>query len=108
MTKIDLINKLKDSPFTDKIINMWLETLQDDNNCSQFLEAIKLNNKQWESYKQHGITVNEYNDSVIKHYTNVQELPLTVVMPILIGSCDEISNSFIAKQFEKTLVHIKL
>jgi len=101
--KINFLNKLKDSPYSDKLINMWLETLQDDYNCSQYLESIKLNNSQWESYKQHGISVDEYNQCVVNHYKDIQGLPHTLVIPILVGSCDEISNSFLASEMMKNL-----
>jgi hypothetical protein len=103
MTKNTFLKKLKDSPYSDKLIGKWMKTFSDDSMSSQYLQAIELNNRQWLSYKKDGISVEEYNDCVYKHYKNEQDIPHNLIIPIFLGSCDEISNSFLAKEFVKNL-----
>ena len=97
------LSRLKNAPYSDILIGMWMETLKDDSVCIQFLEAIKLNNEQWKEYKKGGVEISDYVDAIYKHYTQEQEIPHNLVLPILIGSCDEISNAFIAGQALKNI-----
>ena len=101
--KNNFLKKLKDSPYSDELISKWMNTFKDDSICVQFLQAIKLNNEGWEHNKQNGITIEDYNNSVMKHYTELQELPKSLAMTILIGSCDEIAHTFVATEAMKNL-----
>jgi hypothetical protein len=97
------LSRLKNAPYTDNLIDMWMKTFKDDSVCIQFLEAIKLNDKQWKEYKEGGVEISDYVNLIYKHYTQEQEIPHNLVLPILIGSCDEISNAFIAGQALKNI-----
>jgi len=39
------INTLKEAPYNDNLIDMWLETFKEEQNLYQFLQAIELNNR---------------------------------------------------------------
>ena len=101
--KNNFLKKLKESPYSDKLISMWMNTFKDDSICIQFLQAIKMNDEGWEFNKQNGITIKEYNNSVMKHYTELQEIPHKLAMTILLGSCDEIRHNFVATEAMKNL-----
>jgi hypothetical protein len=103
MTKNQFLKKLKDSPYSDKLIAKWMKTFRDDSICSQYLQAIQMTNEGWKSNKENGISVDDYNQSVILHYKIIQGIPHNLVIPILIGCCDEISNSFVATEAMKNL-----
>ena len=97
------LSKLKNSPYSDTLINQWMKTFKDDSVCVQFLQAIRMNNEQWREYKNGGVEISDYVDCVYKHYTQEQELPHNLAITILIGSCDDISNTFIAGQALKNI-----
>ena len=101
--KNKFLKKLKDSPYSDKLIAKWMETFKDDSMSSQYLQAIELNNRQWLSYKKEGISVDDYNKCLYNHYKNDQQIPHNLIIPIFLGSCDEISNSFVATEAMKNL-----
>ena len=102
------INTLKEAPYSDNLIDMWLETFKEEQNLYQFLQAIELNNRQWEEFKANGVECGEYVNLVVKHYTEEQGIPFNLVIPILIGSCEEIRDTFLAQQALKSITHIKL
>ena len=97
------ISRLKNAPYSDNLIDMWMETFKDDSNCIQFLRAIKLNNEQWKEYKKGGVEISDYVEAIYNHYTQVQDIPHNLVIPILIGSCDEIRDTFIAGEALKNI-----
>jgi hypothetical protein len=101
--KKSFLSKLKNSPYSDTLINQWMETFKDESVCSQFLEAIRMNNEQWREYKNGGVTITEWVDAIYKHYTQEQELPHNLAITILIGSCNDISNEFIAREAMKSI-----
>lgn len=103
------LSKLKNSPYSDTLISMWMKTFKDDSICIQFLQAIELNNSQWKEYKEGGVDIQEFVDAIYKSYTKAQDIPHNLAMTILIGSCDEISNQFIAREALKNITfHIKM
>lgn len=108
MTPQQFINTLKESPYSDKLIDMWLETFKDPSNTKPYLQAIKLNNRQWKEFKSGGVECSEYVNLVVKHYKEEQGLPHNWVIPILIGSCEEIRDTFLAQEALKSIIHIKL
>ena len=97
------LSKLKNSPYSDTLINQWMKTFKDDSVCSQFLEAIRMNNEQWKEYKNGGVTISEWVDAIYNHYTVEQGIPHNLAMTILIGSCNDISNQFIAREAMKSV-----
>jgi hypothetical protein len=97
------LSKLKNAPYSDKLISMWTETFKDDSIFIQFLNAIKLNNEQWKEYRKGGVTISEYVQAVYNHYTVEQGIPHNLVIPIFIGSSDEIANQFIADEAIKNM-----
>jgi hypothetical protein len=80
-----------------------METFKDDSVCVQFLDAILRNNEQWREYKNGGVTISEWVDAIYNHYTQEQELPHNLAITILIGSCNDISNQFIAREAMKSV-----
>jgi hypothetical protein len=101
--KKNFLSKLKNSPYSDTLIKQWMETFKDDSVCSQFLEAIRMNNEQWREYKNGGVTISEWVDAIYNHYTQEQELPHNLAITILIGSCNDISKQFIAREAMKSV-----
>lgn len=97
------LSKLKNAPYTDKLIFTWMETFKDDSVCIQFIEAIELNNSQWKEFKKRGVCIVEFVDAIYNSYTNQQDIPHNLAITILIGSCDEISNTFLAGQALKNV-----
>jgi len=108
ITKQQFLTKLKNAPYSDSLISKWMKSFKDDEMCNQYLQAIELNNQCWDEYKEDGVDVGKYVDSVYNHYRNVQDLPHTLVIPILIGSCDEISDFFLAKEAFRSITKISL
>ena len=108
MTPQQFINTLKEAPYSDKLIGMWLETFKEKENLNQFLKAIEINNRQWKEFKSGGIECSEYVNLVVKHYKEEQGLPHNLVIPILIGSCEEIRDTFLAQEALKSIIQIKL
>jgi hypothetical protein len=102
-SKQQFLKKLKEAPYSNKLILKWVETFKDDQICNQYLQAIEINNKQWNEYKVDGVNIDTYVDLIYNEYNNIQNLPHSLVAPILIGSCDEISNAFIAKEAMKNI-----
>jgi hypothetical protein len=103
------LSKLKNAPYSDKLISMWMETFKDDSICIQFLQAIELNNSQWKEYKEGGVAIEEFVDAIYNSYTKAQDIPHNLAIAILIGSCNEISNTFIAGQALKNITfHVKM
>jgi hypothetical protein len=80
-----------------------MKTFKDDSVCVQFLQAILMNNEQWREYKKGGVTISEWVDAIYNHYTVEQEIPHNLAMTILIGSCNDISNEFIAREAMKNV-----
>jgi hypothetical protein len=105
--KKNFINKLQDSPYSDTMIDAWVELFKDDSNCSMYLEAIKLVNTGWGVNKSRGVDVTDYINATVNHFKVEQEIPTFSIIPILVGACDEISNMFIAKEMMKNLVVLK-
>ena len=101
--KKNFLSKLKNSPYSDTLINQWMKTFKDDSVCVQFLQAILMNNEQWREYKKGGVTITEWVDAIYNHYTQEQELPHNLAITILIGSCNDISNQFIAREAMKSV-----
>jgi len=101
------IQTLKDAPYSDNLIDMWLETFKDEHNLNQFMSAIELNNRQWAEYKKGGVQVGEYVKLVVKHYKEEQGIPHNLVIPILIGSCEEIRDTFLAQEAMKSIIHFQ-
>ena len=97
------LSKLKNAPYTDKLISTWMETFKDDSICIQFIQAIELNNSQWKVFKKHGFTIEEFVDTIYDTYTNAQDIPHNLAITLLIGCCDEISNTFLAGQAMKNI-----
>jgi hypothetical protein len=101
--KKNFLSKLKNSPYSDTLIKQWMETFKDDSVCVQFLDAILRNNEQWREYKNGGVTISEWVDAIYNHYTQEQELPHNLAITILIGSCNDISKQFIAREAMKSV-----
>ena len=106
--KKNFITKLQDSPYSDTMIDAWVELFKDDSNCSMYLETIKLVNKGWEVNKSRGVVVTDYINDTVNHFKVEQEIPHNLIIPILVGACDEISNMFLAKEMMKSLEVIQL
>ena len=105
--KSTFLSKLKNSPYSDKLIDMWMETFKDDFICLQFIKAIDLTNSQWKKFENNGISIEEFVDAIYTSYTNAQDISHNLGITVLIGSCDEISNQFIVSQLIKNITIIR-
>jgi hypothetical protein len=97
------LSKLKNSPYSDKLISIWMKTFNDDSICIQFIQAIELTNSQWKEHKKDGTGIDEFVEAIYNSYRNIQDIPHNLTIAILIGSCNEISNTFIANEALKNI-----
>ena len=97
------LSKLKNSPYSDTLISMWMKTFNNDSICIQFIQAIELINSQWKEHKKDGIGIDEFVEAIYNSYRNIQDIPHNLTIAILIGSCNEISNTFIANEALKNI-----
>jgi hypothetical protein len=97
------LSKLKNSPYSDTLISIWMKTFNDDSICIQFIQAIQLTNSEWKQYKKDGMAIDDFVEAVYNSYTNIQDIPHNLAIAILIGSCNEISNTFIANEALKNI-----
>ena len=100
--KNQFLKGLKESFYTDKLINKWMETFTNDNNVKEYIKAIEFTNKQWYDLKKigHPITIQEYVERMINNYKE-QGLPVGLIHPIFISCCTNIKDEYYRTEFMK-------
>jgi hypothetical protein len=101
--KKQFLTKLKNSPYSDSLISRWMDTFKDDYVCNHYLLRIKWSNNAWKELESAGFEINVFVDKLYHNYRNVQCIPHYLVIPILIGSCDDIRNHFITQEILKNI-----
>ena len=106
MTPQQFVNTLKESPYNDNLIDMWMHTFKDDSNTKPYLQAIEVNNETWEKFKKEGEKIDTFVNASVKFLKEEHGLPMVWIIPIMICCCDEICDTFLAQEFYKTITHI--
>ena len=80
-----------------------MKTFNDDSICIQFIQAIELTNSQWKEHKKNGQELMSLQRQFITHIETYKTYHIILLLRILIGSCNEISNTFIANEALKNI-----
>lgn len=101
MNKQQLLQTLKDAPYSDSLISQWMETFQDDHNVNEYLTGIRHNNKEWARVKSM-MSIDRFVQELYQTYVN-QGLPHGLIVPLMICSCPSIRDMFLAWEFSKNV-----
>jgi hypothetical protein len=95
------LSKLKNSMYSDSLIESWLDTFKDDSNTSQFLHTIEMNNEQWKQFKKKGKNIQWFVDEIYKIY--IDQMPHGLVIPLMICGCEDVKNEWYFREFTKNV-----
>jgi hypothetical protein len=95
MKKKTFLQNLKDAPYSDKLIQTWIEYYT-GKELDLVIEATEVAQEQWNKYK-HFANPADFIDQLIGFYT-ADGVPRVMVYPILLNMSQEIRSKFITQQ----------
>jgi hypothetical protein len=95
MTKKTFIKNLKDAPYSDQLIQAWMDYFT-GNQLVEVVEATQVAQAEWDKYK-HFADPLEFIDQLIGFYT-ADGVPRVMVYPIFLNMSRDIRSKFITSQ----------
>lgn len=95
------LQNLKNSPYQDELIQMWMDYFKGEN-IKPYLEAVEGAQNGWDKVRPLGCSEQEFIDRLFNFYI---ELPRVMVYPILLNMSRDIRSKFINSQALEAMTH---
>jgi len=95
MNQQTFLQNLKDAPYSDQLIQMWMDTFT-GKQLEEAIEATQVAQAEWDRYKHFADPI-DFIDQVIGFYT-ADGVPRVLVYPILLNMSKDIRTKFIIEQ----------